>query len=57
MFLEIFIPSISVLLGCIYFNSDNMRGEEDEIGRRYPCEKIEVENKVKNKINIKQKTL
>ena len=34
-----------------------MRGEEDEIGRRYPCEKIEVENKVKNKINIKQKTL
>ena len=41
MILEILIPSLSALLACIYFNRDDFSGEEDVIGRRYPCEKIE----------------
>ena len=41
MILEILIPSLSALLACIYFNRDDFSGEEDVIGRRYPCEKID----------------
>ena len=36
MLLEIIIPSISFLIGCIYFNRDDMSGEKDDDDRRYP---------------------
>lgn len=40
MLLEICIPGLTALLACVYYNRDELKGEKDVEGRRFPQKKL-----------------